>query len=622
MNEALNDKYGRAILRAQRAGDKEAAEALTQDLARQQAGEGTFTEKVGAGMMDVVQNIGNVMGRTSDSELAEQNKYAGMADPAGWGRMAGQAIAMAPAALIPGANTVAGSAVIGSGIGAVMAPEDRLKGAAIGGLTGGAAQGVMSRLPKALSAAGRGIKNQIATRTPFLPGTKQEIAERAFTGGLDNPNAALDQLTNYAGPSRELPGFRQTTAAVTGDAGALATERALREGAFGELGAPVRAVTAQQNRAVRGAMDTALGDKAAPAADEAARFGAQAFENDVPAAFASSAFGSTPKVFTRTFKAFDDALDNAVGSEKDKLLALRAKLEEAIMVAHRTGDSRPLAAFRRQSIKDELTKMHTAGESATAQLVRHKLTPIKDVFDGEMDRFTSGEWTPAMQGYARRAADRGQAEAGEALLESKLYTAKPDSTGELRTDKLQTALEREFGSGMTPTDRFGGPKYSPRAEPVLRRAMEEMQRAKSPYAPDIAARGSATAQNLTAGGKVLRQAMGAAQEAGRVSPIEGMLGAGGAATGNVPMVVAALGKHYALDPMKAKATADIAERLVQMYVDPNKAVDALIRSMPHPDQRAQRQFAIQLIEQRLLPSLAQGAAASAAMSMPALESAQ
>jgi hypothetical protein len=113
-----------------------------------------FFAGVGKGMTDVVRGVGQAVGLVDQSEIDESKKRdaALMNTTAGTvGNIAGTVAATAPTMLIPGANTVAGSAAIGAATGAlapVASDESRGMNTVLGGAGGAAGALVGKALPR------------------------------------------------------------------------------------------------------------------------------------------------------------------------------------------------------------------------------------------------------------------------------------------------------------------------------------------------------------------------------------------------------------------------------------------------------------------------------------------
>jgi hypothetical protein len=113
-----------------------------------------FFAGVGKGMTDVVRGVGQAIGLVDQSEIDESKKRdaALVNTTAGTvGNIAGTVAATAPTMLIPGANTVAGSAAIGAATGAlapVASDESRGMNTVLGGAGGAVGAAVGKVLPR------------------------------------------------------------------------------------------------------------------------------------------------------------------------------------------------------------------------------------------------------------------------------------------------------------------------------------------------------------------------------------------------------------------------------------------------------------------------------------------
>lgn len=163
------------------------------------------------------------------------------------GSVLGQVAATAPAAFIPGANTVLGAGAIGTGLGALTTPgdaSDRATGAAMGGAGGMLGQAV-PRVFGAIragsepftekgrnaiigrvmnSAAGDNapqVSSRLRAATELVPGSKPTAAEVGESGGI----AALQRAMSAAAPEEYAHrGMEQSAARVQALRGIAGTE--------------------------------------------------------------------------------------------------------------------------------------------------------------------------------------------------------------------------------------------------------------------------------------------------------------------------------------------------------------------------------------------------------------
>src|SRR5262245_9271314 len=138
------DQYMTGIANAERAGDKEAAEFLRREAQKQMVGTGSFMEKLGAGVQDIVLGTKQLAGQTTPEEVREHNRIASMATGDTLGGNLTRGLAYAPLAFVPGAATIPGAAALGAAQGVLTPTEDenvlagKVKNAALGGALGGA----------------------------------------------------------------------------------------------------------------------------------------------------------------------------------------------------------------------------------------------------------------------------------------------------------------------------------------------------------------------------------------------------------------------------------------------------------------------------------------------------
>lgn len=214
---------------------------------KQKLEEPSFLVGVGKGMNDVARGLGDLVGHPNWTGI-EPDKRADkeINDKAPIGQMVGNMAATAPTMLIPGANTLAGGALIGAGTSALTTEgnaEKRLESGAMGGIAGG----VGSLIPYAANLVaktfapfgstkqkeaivGRMInkiteKNapdiiaRLESAKPLVEGTKPTAAEVANSGGI----AAMQRFVASANPEnyayRDVENKAARYAALQGIAG-------------------------------------------------------------------------------------------------------------------------------------------------------------------------------------------------------------------------------------------------------------------------------------------------------------------------------------------------------------------------------------------------------------------
>lgn len=164
---ATADQLGQAIRagsRDERVAAETARERAEYDPTKDMSAGERFLAGAGGGMLHVARGLGQLVGLADQADVDEAKQLEAplQATTAGKvGNFVGTGAALAPVALIPGANTYAGAAGIGALTGALTTEggvEDRAKGA-----LGGAAGGVVGQgLGQAVSAGAGAVKNAIA----------------------------------------------------------------------------------------------------------------------------------------------------------------------------------------------------------------------------------------------------------------------------------------------------------------------------------------------------------------------------------------------------------------------------------------------------------------------------
>lgn len=207
-----------ALRNADAAGDEEAARMLAAEivkLRRQPAtpaapeynptegmsGLDKFLAGAGKGFVDIGRGVGQRVGMVSEADVARSRALdaplmetgAGLA-----GNIVGNVAAFAPTAMVPGANTLTGSAALGalSGLAApTVEGESVLGNAALGAGGGMAAQGIANTISRVV----RPVRSQLAPTTDALAnaaetaGIRLNAAQR--TGS--KPLATLDSVLDY-----------------------------------------------------------------------------------------------------------------------------------------------------------------------------------------------------------------------------------------------------------------------------------------------------------------------------------------------------------------------------------------------------------------------------------------
>jgi len=164
-----------------------------------------FVAGYGKAGVDIARGIGQMVGLVDRADVAESRKRdaALMSTGAGMaGNIGGNVAALAPTALIPGAATIRGGALIGSLTGALqpsVSTGETIGNTVLGGFAGAA-----------VPAAGRAYQAARSAAEPFYEGGRNAIVGRALNraAGADAPAVAQrlrEAATPFTGPSQGVP---------------------------------------------------------------------------------------------------------------------------------------------------------------------------------------------------------------------------------------------------------------------------------------------------------------------------------------------------------------------------------------------------------------------------------
>lgn len=223
-----------------------------------------FLSGVGKGMSDLVLGARQMLGNAPQADVdAVKRRDAPLMDTTAGsvGNVAGKIAVGLPAAFIPGANTLAGAAVIGGAQG-LLEPtatgESTLQNVALG--AAGGAGGVLAG--RALAAGYQGAKGLVE---PFVQGGQQKIAGRVLNRFAADPAALA-----AAKGGKTATGASPTLAEATKDPGIAALQRALEQ-QDPQIAAALASRYAENNAARVGVLQDLAGDQAKRAAAVAAR---------------------------------------------------------------------------------------------------------------------------------------------------------------------------------------------------------------------------------------------------------------------------------------------------------------------------------------------------------------
>lgn len=353
--QMMRDQHHQERVSAQEAADREKYSPT--------AGMGTFARTVagyGSAAPRLARGIGQRLGMVSQSDADEANKLDAplLATTAGnVGNIAGNIAAAVPTALIPGANTIAGAAAIGGGLGLAQPTstgESPLQNAAIGAAAGPA--GLLAG--RGLGAVYQGGK---ALAEPFREGGPERIAGRMIQRFADDPSK-IAGTTNAPTITGALP----TLAEQTGDAGLARLQDALRA-ADPQIGNQIAGRLSENNAARVNALRALSGENGA---------------RDFAAAHrASTAAGQYERAFAVPVKAED--LSPAMRGEVTKLMELPAV---------------------RDAMAEARTNAANFGMKGTDENVIAGLHQAKLAMDDQISKLTGGGAVEANKAAGIRAA--------------------------------------------------------------------------------------------------------------------------------------------------------------------------------------------------------------------------
>lgn len=187
-----------------------------------------FKAGYGKATKDLLRGAGQYAGLVSRQDVADSRELDAELMGSGAakaGNVLNSVAMFAPTAAIPGANTVAGAAAIGAGIGALqpsVSAGETVKNTALGGAF--SAGGLLAG--RGIAAGYRGGKALIE---PLTKGGQERIAARTLEAYAGGRQGAQQAAANIAQNSADvLPGYKPTTAELAGNAGLSQLERTVK----------------------------------------------------------------------------------------------------------------------------------------------------------------------------------------------------------------------------------------------------------------------------------------------------------------------------------------------------------------------------------------------------------
>lgn len=398
-----------------------------------------FLSGVGKGMSDLVLGARQLFGNASQSEVDDvKRRDAPLMDTTAGsvGNIAGKVAVGIPAALVPGANTLAGAAIIG-GTQGVLEPtatgESTLKNVALG--AGAGAGGVLAG--RALAAGYQGAKGLIE---PFVQGGQQKIAGRVLNRFAADPAALA-----AAKGGKTATGASPTLAEATKDPGIAALQRALEQ-QDPQIAAALAARGAENNAARVGVLQNLAGDQGKRAAAVAAR---------------DDAAGEMYRAATQANYTVDGAL-----SELLQRPVVKQAMQRAEMLAKNQGrpfafdvtpsnpfagvgvsanNSRQITGQGLQDLKMAMDEMLSDPAAGFTGKAGDAVKSLRGQIVGWMEK-ANPDFKTARQAYAAQSRPINQMDVGERLLE-KTTGAIRDMGGNprLQANAFARALNDEQG---------------------------------------------------------------------------------------------------------------------------------------------------------------------------------
>lgn len=203
------------------------AQIKPQDPTEGMSGTEKFLAGTGKAFMDVARGAGQLVGAVSQKDIDEERRLTEplmRSGAAKAGNILGNVAAFAPTALIPGANTYAGAALIGAGSG-LLAPVGSDEDSIVTGKL--KSSGINAALAPATILGGRAIGGAIqggkSVLEPFYQSGQNQIVGRTLSRFSENPTALAAQARAAQPP---VAGVQQTFAEATMDPGAATLQRA------------------------------------------------------------------------------------------------------------------------------------------------------------------------------------------------------------------------------------------------------------------------------------------------------------------------------------------------------------------------------------------------------------
>jgi hypothetical protein len=574
---------------------KSSAPSFNQDAERQQLMQGIVSDMspmerglAGAGkaLTDIGRGVGQAVGLVDRADVAESRARDAPlmgTTAAKVGNVAGNLAAFAPAALIPGANTLVGGAALGAGMG-FMQPStgtgETLMNTGLGGAAGAVVPAIM-----------RGWSGLKAAAEPFSEAGQNAIVGRALNraAGVDAP-AVAQRLTEasapFVGPQRGVPrtvmgeyvpGSIPTVGQAAENAGVSSLERAA-VATNPDVTNAVDASRRAQNAARVGSLTELAGQGGARDMAVAARDATAQQLYDQARQIGIDPSRLTPAVL-QNIAQFAQRVPAGVTAQARELAQIRG------MPLNDTTSVQGMH-WMKMAVDDAIDAARRSGNnkmSAALTDLQHDL--VRGL--GNL----SPEYDAARQVYQQMSRPVNQFDVAQAIADRSINRL----SGNLQPNAYANALTDQTARRAT---GFQGA--------TLENTMEQEQNnALQNILLDI--RRSSTAENAgkgTGSDTVRKLAYtNLLDQAGVPSFLRGPLDMAGSAFGDLKNLIG-----LTAQPMYVRTNQEIGNRLAQVMLDPRQAAELMKRATP-----AQRSQIVNLLQQ---------ASSGAAMSAPAIANTQ
>ncbi len=414
---------------------------------------------IGKGMTDIGQGVGQAFGLVSRDDVAQKRATdaALMNTGAGkTGNFIGNAAVMAPAALIPGANTIVGGTLIGGASG-FLQPSTSTSETMSNTLTGGVAGGAVPTLI-------RGAQVTKSLLDPFRASGRDQIVGKALVRAAGN--GSDDAIRNLSTARSSIPGLQPTAAEVARNPGIAALQRTATAIDPVAMNASV-ARQAANNEARIAALRALAGDK------EASIAAREAATEALYAAAGGKTITLTPELESLIQRpVMQSAISQAksLAANEGSRFSLKAGTPaqpSALLGANGAPigmtPARPgsLTGRDAHTIKRALddTIEGLAGQQGLGRNAKRAATSTKEAFLGEVEKQVP-EYGLARQTFAQMSRPINQADVAEAILQR--------STGNIQGNMTPAAFNRALSDrtaqsalgrkGATLADVFDAPQ--------------------------------------------------------------------------------------------------------------------------------------------------------------------